>query len=71
MAVFVCALVTSVNDYQKERQFQSLNSMADEKKKVTVKRDGILMEIHQDFVLVGDVITISEGMEIPADGILI
>jgi magnesium-transporting ATPase (P-type) len=59
-----------VNDYQKERQFQNLNSVADEKKKVTVKRDGIILEIHQDFVLVGDLITISEGMEIPADGIL-
>ena len=29
------------------------------------------MEIHQDFILVGDVVLISEGMEIPADGILI
>ena len=49
----------------------SLNSVADEKKKVTVRRDGIVMELHQDFVLVGDVVSISEGMEIPADGILI
>jgi magnesium-transporting ATPase (P-type) len=38
---------------------------------VTVKRDGINMEIHQDFILVGDIIMVSEGMEIPADGILI
>lgn len=29
------------------------------------------LEIHQDFVLVGDMISINEGMEIPADGILI
>lgn len=71
VAVFVCALVTAVNDYQKERQFMELNSVADEKKKVTVRRDGIPMEIHQDFVLVGDVVIINEGMEIPADGILL
>jgi P-type E1-E2 ATPase len=71
IAVFACAFVTSVNDYQKERQFLKLNSVADEKKKVTVKRNGITMEIHHDFILVGDVILISEGMEIPADGILI
>lgn len=71
IAVFVCAFVTSVNDYQKERQFLKLNSVADEKKKATVKRNGITMEIHQDFILVGDVVLISEGMEIPADGILI
>jgi P-type E1-E2 ATPase len=70
VAVFVCALVTAANDYQKERQFMELNSVADEKKKVTVRRDGIPMEIHQDFVLTGDIVIISEGMEIPADGIL-
>jgi magnesium-transporting ATPase (P-type) len=29
------------------------------------------MEIHQDFVLVGDIVTVCEGMEIPADGILL
>jgi P-type E1-E2 ATPase len=71
IAVFVCASVTAVNDYQKERQFLKLNEVADEKKKCTVRRDGIIMEIHQDFVLTGDVVTISEGMEIPADGILL
>lgn len=71
VAVFVCAMVTAVNDYQKERQFQTLNSVADEKKKVTLKRDGITLELHQDFTLVGDIITVSEGMEIPADGILL
>jgi hypothetical protein len=29
VAVFVCAFVTSINDYQKERQFMKLNSVAD------------------------------------------
>lgn len=48
-----------------------LNSVADEKKKVTVNRNGITMEIHQDFILTGDVITITQGMEIPADGLLV
>lgn len=48
-----------------------LNSVADEKKKVTVKRNGIIMQVHQDFVLVGDIIHINEGMEVPADGLLI
>lgn len=64
-------MVTAVNDYQKERQFLTLNSVADEKKKVTLKRDGVSMELHQDFLLVGDIITIQEGMEVPADGILL
>jgi magnesium-transporting ATPase (P-type) len=59
VAVFVCALVTAANDYQKERQFLQLNSVADEKKKVSVRRDGLPMEIHQDFVLAGDVVSIN------------
>jgi len=29
IAVFVCAFVTAFNDYQKERQFMKLNSVAD------------------------------------------
>ena len=58
VAVLICATVTAVNDYQKERQFLKLNEVADEKKKVTIKRNGIVMEIHQDFLMVGDVMTI-------------
>ena len=46
IAVFVCAMVTAVNDYQKERQFLELNSVADSKKIVRVIRDGIQMDIH-------------------------
>lgn len=71
VAVFVCAMVTAVNDYQKEREFQNLNSVADEKKHVTVYRDGITLDLHQDFVLVGDIVELVTGMEIPADGILL
>lgn len=29
VAVFVCSMVTAVNNYQKERQFLKLNSVAD------------------------------------------
>ena len=71
MAVFISATVQSVNDYQKERQFMKLNSVVDERKRVTVTREKQLKQIHQDFVLTGDIVQISEGMEIPADGILL
>lgn len=71
IAVMISATVSSVNDYQKERQFMKLNSVVDERKRVTVRRNGEVVEIHQDFVLVGDIVQISEGMEIPADGILL
>lgn len=29
------------------------------------------MELHQDFILVGDIVNVSGGMEVPADGFLI
>lgn len=42
VAVAVCGLVTAVNNYSKARQFAQLNSVADERKRVTVVRDGQL-----------------------------
>lgn len=71
VAVAVVGLVTAANNYSKERQFQTLNTVADERKRVTVKRDGNLVEMHQDEVLVGDIVQVNEGMEIPADAILV
>lgn len=46
IAVFVCSMVSSVNDYQKEKQFQELNNVADERKRVTVWRNGAKCDIH-------------------------
>ena len=34
VAVAVCSLVTAANDYQKEKQFQALNNVADQRKMV-------------------------------------
>lgn len=62
VAVAISALVTSVNDYQKERQFIKLNSVIDERKRVSIRRNDEPIEVHQDFVLVGDIIQINEGM---------
>ena len=70
-AVFVSSTVTAANDYQKERQFMKLNEEKEKKKTVSVYRNEELIEIHQDFVLVGDIVQISGGMEVPADGYVI
>lgn len=71
VAVMISALVTTVNDYQKEREFQKLNLETEASKIVSVRRNGELKNIHQDLVLVGDVVNIVEGMEIPADGLVL
>lgn len=70
-AVVVCACVQAVNDYQKESQFQKLNNVADKQKQVTAYRSGIAINLHHSLVLVGDLIQIYEGMEIPADGYIV
>ena len=71
MAVMICATVTAANDYEKERQFIKLNSVADSRKRNTVVRSGTIVDLHQDDLLVGDLVIINEGMEVPADGYLI
>jgi magnesium-transporting ATPase (P-type) len=59
MAVIICATVSAVNDYQKERQFLTLNKVADSRKKVTARRNNQNVEIHYDDLLVGDIISLS------------
>ena len=44
---------------------------ADKKKLYSVRRDGDNMEMHHSELLVGDVVIMREGMEIPVDGLLI
>jgi magnesium-transporting ATPase (P-type) len=38
---------------------------------VTVIRGGRVEDLHQDNLLVGDLVVLTEGMEVPADGYLI
>lgn len=38
---------------------------------MTIRRNGEILNVHQDLVLVGDIVNINEGMEIPADGLVI
>ena len=67
----IVGLVTAVNNYSKERQFRKIKGVAEQSKRVTVMRDGNIKNMHQNDVLVGDVVEISEGMEIPADAIVL
>jgi magnesium-transporting ATPase (P-type) len=62
VAVIVCSLVTAINNYQKEKQFLKLNEVADSRKKVTLVRGGVQLELHQDELVVGDIVTLAEGM---------
>jgi len=45
--------------------------VADSKKVLNVIRDGKTLEIHQSEVMVGDLVLLREGMQLPADGLLV
>ncbi|PHJ22838.1 calcium-translocating p-type pmca-type protein, partial [Cystoisospora suis] len=70
VAVLVVIAVTATNDWVKEKQFRKLGRVKD-KKLCRVIRGG---QEHQTFVttlMVGDVIRLEAGDEVPADGILV
>ena len=63
-------LVGSFNNYNKESEFRDLKHKNESKKTVTIKRKGLVEVISTEFVLVGDLMKIEEGMSVVADGIL-
>ena len=69
-AVFVVVSITSLNNYNKEKQFLLL-SLENQKKKVVVRRDGIDKNIEVDELVVGDILKIFIGNIISVDGIII
>ncbi len=71
MAVFISAFVQAINNYQKEKQFQKLNEEAESRKLIKIVRDGQEHEMRLTECLVGDLVVISGGDEIAADGVIV
>jgi len=69
-AVVVVVTVGAVNDYQKEKQFRDLNAQKDNVD-VTVLRDGVTTEVSTHDLVVGDIVLLSTGDVLPADGMVI
>ncbi|KAG0466022.1 hypothetical protein HPP92_020186 [Vanilla planifolia] len=69
-AVILVIVVTAVSDYKQSLQFQNLN---DEKRNIHLEviRGGRRVEISIFDVVVGDVVPLKIGDQVPADGILI
>lgn len=70
-AVLIVSVVTAVNDYQKESQFRDLSKKGDEDVDVVVMRSGKAKQIRVQKLVVGDVVCVEAGDEIPCDGILL
>ncbi|KAI8835105.1 hypothetical protein BC829DRAFT_448239 [Chytridium lagenaria] len=70
IAVFIVLSVTAGNDYQKDLKFKKLLLLQSDKR-VKVIRGGIKDEVSSWDIMVGDVVDLSTGDEVPADGIFI
>ncbi|RHZ69214.1 hypothetical protein Glove_287g31 [Diversispora epigaea] len=70
VAIIIVVLVSSLNDWQKQRQFQKLNTKKEDRN-VKVIRDGkeSLLSVHE--VLVGDILKLEPGDIVSTDGVLV
>ncbi|QCE08797.1 Ca2+-transporting ATPase [Vigna unguiculata] len=70
LAVFLVIIVTAVSDYRQSLQFQNLNAEK-ENIKLEVIRGGRTIQISIFDVVVGDLVPLKIGDQVPADGVVI
>lgn len=70
LAIMVASLISSISEYGSMRAF---NKLTEESSKidVRVKRDGQVLSVPISEIVVGDVVPLSSGDKIPADGLLV
>lgn len=70
LSIFLVVIVTAVSDYRQSLQFRDLDK---EKKKIFVQvtRDGYRQNVSIYDLVVGDIVHLSIGDQVPADGLLI
>eukprot|EP01123_Difflugia_compressa_P006651 TRINITY_DN1896_c0_g1_i1.p1 TRINITY_DN1896_c0_g1~~TRINITY_DN1896_c0_g1_i1.p1 ORF type:complete len:1017 (-),score=181.39 TRINITY_DN1896_c0_g1_i1:270-3320(-) len=70
VAVLIVAVVSATNNYMKDLQFRALKAKSSDEL-VAVVRNGDISHISTFTIMVGDIISLSSGDKIPADGIFI
>ncbi len=70
IAIMVASLISSISEYGSMRAFDKLTE-ENAKISVRVKRNGVIKEIYTSDIVVGDIVILSSGDRIPADGILV
>lgn len=70
IAIFLASFISSISEYGSEQAFKRLQEEA-EKTVCKVIRDGKLKEISIDDVVRNDIVILTSGDKVPADGILI
>jgi P-type E1-E2 ATPase len=68
--VVIVTLANAINDYRKEKQFRKLNKIKNNHS-MTVVRDGQQTQLSVLELVVGDIVLLSAGDVVPADGVFI
>mmetsp|Transcript_41233 Transcript_41233/g.62737 ORF Transcript_41233/g.62737 Transcript_41233/m.62737 type:complete len:169 (+) Transcript_41233:323-829(+) len=71
IAVAVVSVVTAWSDFKKEGQFLKQQLLEENAKVVKCMRDSKENTVHRNFLKVGDIVKIQNGMNIPVDGVMI
>ena len=71
VAVLVVVLVSSFNDWSKERQFRGLQTRLTSEQRANVCRRGHIVQIDLERLCVGDVCLVKYGDLVPADGLVV
>ena len=69
-AIFLATGIGFYFEYDANKKFDLLNAVGEETP-VTVRRNGKIQEIPRKEVVVGDIVILNTGEEIPADGTLL
>ncbi|MDD2595463.1 MAG: cation-translocating P-type ATPase [Bacteroidales bacterium] len=67
LAIFLATFLSFINEYKASKEFDILNQISDTVP-VKVLRDCKVMEIPKTEIVVGDIVFLEQGDEIPADG---
>lgn len=70
IAIFLASFISTISEYGSEKAFEKLQEEAS-KIQCKVKRNGKLSEINIDDIVVGDIVLLTTGDRVPADGVLI
>ncbi|XP_068932078.1 LOW QUALITY PROTEIN: plasma membrane calcium-transporting ATPase 2-like [Petaurus breviceps papuanus] len=71
MTVALVVLTTALNDWNKEKQFRNLEDQVVLSQKGKVMRNGQILEVPVKDIVVGDVVPVTYGDMLPADGVLL
>lgn len=67
LAIFLATFIAFINEYKAGKEFDILNQIND-KTLVKVYREGAVKQIPKSDIVVGDIVILAQGDEIPADG---